>query len=234
MRLWRLRRCSPESVEFSKAIALVLAATLCLAPVIWAMIYDQVMLIPGCFLLFAAARPNSSGLSSILWRISHALIVWTFVAIPIAALGESLSPSPAWMSLSFLGHLLARPLPLLSWPLLLSLKLVSGGRSKIVPLILNRGHNFKPNLLPTPSLLTPQPQPPSPPNLLTPHEPPHPAHTQKFKKTKPHLLRDARFTPQQAANTITSQKSRQTDRSFTPKYCPAAGPIPFWNCAGSV
>jgi hypothetical protein len=111
-RLWRVRRCSPESVEFCRAIALVLAMTLCLTPVIWAMIYNQVLLIPGCLLLLASARPNTSKFSSLPWYLSRAVIVWTFAFIPIAALGESLSPSPVWMSLPFLGHLLAPSLAL--------------------------------------------------------------------------------------------------------------------------
>ncbi len=47
------------------------------------------------------------------------------------------------------------------------------------------------------------------------------------KSPKTHPLGGVRFTPQQVANTITSKKSRQTDRPFTPKYCPSAWPDPI-------
>jgi hypothetical protein len=112
VRLWRSRHSASDSPEFSRSIALILAATLCITPVIWAMIYNQVLLIPACLLLLTSARPTTSGLPAFPWHISRALIVWTFVSVPIAALGESLCPSSLWMSMPFLGHLLAPALAL--------------------------------------------------------------------------------------------------------------------------
>jgi len=112
LRLWRLRRCAPESVEFAQATALLLAATLCVTPVIWAMIYNQVLLIPACLLLLCSPRPNDARLGGALSgsaasNLSRAVIVWTFVSVPVAALGEWLCPSSVWMSMPFLGHMLA-------------------------------------------------------------------------------------------------------------------------------
>jgi len=113
--LWQLRRCTPESRDFGYAIALALATSLCLTPVIWGMIYNQVLLIPAALLLLRAVPPPHGRITALVWRLTQALLAWTFVSVPLAALGEALVPSGLFLSLPFLGHLLA---PLLTLTLL--------------------------------------------------------------------------------------------------------------------
>jgi hypothetical protein len=106
-RLWQLRHCSPGSAEFAHAIALVLAATLCMTPMIWAMIYNQVILVPAALLLLATKPPAGYGIPAIAFRATQTFLVFTFASVVIAALGLAIVPSKFWLPLPFLNHLLA-------------------------------------------------------------------------------------------------------------------------------
>lgn len=104
--LWRLRRCAPDSPQFGMAIALVLATTVCANFTILPMIYNQILLVPGCLLL-VCMRPTPSYYSGLVRRLAFALLAWQFIAVPLAVVGESLSRAGSfWEGLPFLNVLL--------------------------------------------------------------------------------------------------------------------------------
>lgn len=103
--VWRLRRCSADSSEFGLAVALILAATVFASPTKMPMIYNQVLLIPALLILIDA-RPQEyyTGLAR---RMTLALLVWGFAAVPIALAGESFSGHlDLWSTLPFQNLLL--------------------------------------------------------------------------------------------------------------------------------
>jgi hypothetical protein len=105
-RLWRLRRSAPDSPQFGLAIALVLAATVCANFTILPMIYNQILLVPGCLLL-VCLRPTDSYYPGLVRRVVFALLAWQFIAVPLAVVGESLSKAGGfWQGLPFLNILL--------------------------------------------------------------------------------------------------------------------------------
>ncbi len=104
---WRIRRCLPGSPEFAQAIAVALAIGVCVTPITWGMVYNQVLLFPGLLVLFSAPRPSGSGISALALRVTQASVIWIFVSILIAACGELLVPSHFWQPLPFLNHLFA-------------------------------------------------------------------------------------------------------------------------------
>lgn len=119
-RLWQLRRAAPGSPEFGSAIALVLAVTVCLAPMLWAMVYNQILLVPAALLLLWSPRPAGAGLAALARRTSQFLLLWTFASVPIAVLGLTFLPaSRLWICCPFLNYLLAPALvaALLAGPL---------------------------------------------------------------------------------------------------------------------
>lgn len=105
--LWRLRRCSAESAGFGKAIGLLLPLSICLTPITWAMIYDQILLVPAVFLLLAQGRPGGNRWGAFVYRATQFLVLWPFAAVPVAAVGQVFWPSIVWTGLPFLNHLLA-------------------------------------------------------------------------------------------------------------------------------
>lgn len=103
--LWRSRRCSADSSEFSVAIALTLATTVCASPTKLPMIYNQILLIPALLILIGA-RP-SGYYTGLLRRITFALVVWGFAAVPIAVAGAPLfGRVEFWKDLPFQNLLL--------------------------------------------------------------------------------------------------------------------------------
>lgn len=84
--LWRLRRCAVDSSEFGLAIALALTATVFASPTKMPMIYNQILLIPA-LLILVGARP-SGYYTGLVRRITFALVIWGFAAVPIAVAGE--------------------------------------------------------------------------------------------------------------------------------------------------
>jgi hypothetical protein len=138
--LWSIRAAKSGSPEFASAISVSLAATVALMPTGPAMIYNQVLLVPGCFVLLQR-RPLKQ-VSAWPARLEHlvracalALIAWGFLAQMIAALGESLTgPRSIWRALPFENPLLA---PTLTLALLLSgfiaLRKPDGGQTSVAP-----------------------------------------------------------------------------------------------------
>lgn len=121
--LWRLRRAKSGSPEFASAVSVALATTVALMPTGPAMIYNQVLLVPGCFVLLQS-RPLKqvlawpARLEDLARAIALALIAWGFLTQIIAALGESLTdPRSMWRALPFENPLLA---PAVNIALLLS------------------------------------------------------------------------------------------------------------------
>lgn len=121
--MWTIRAADSRSPDFASGLSVALAATVALMPTGPAMIYNQVLLVPGCFVLLQA-RPVRQA-SVWLARLEHlarafalALIAWGFLAQMIAALGESLTgPRSFWRALPFENPLLA---PAITIALLLS------------------------------------------------------------------------------------------------------------------
>lgn len=121
--LWTIRAADSRSPDFASGLSVALAATVALMPTGPAMIYNQVLLVPGCFVLLQA-RPVRQA-SVWLARLEHlarafalALIAWGFLVQMIAALGESLTgPRSFWRALPFENPLLA---PAVTIALLLS------------------------------------------------------------------------------------------------------------------
>jgi hypothetical protein len=111
-RLWTLRRAGPGMAEFGQAIALALAITVCITPIIWAMIYNQVVLVPAAMLMAISRRPAGRGIRVIVFRITQFFLIWTFASVVVGALGNMLYPSIVWIDLPFLNHLLAPALVL--------------------------------------------------------------------------------------------------------------------------
>jgi hypothetical protein len=121
--LWSVRAAKSSSPEFASAVSVALATTVALMPTGPAMIYNQVLLVPACFVLLQR-RPLKQ-VSAWPARLEHlaracalALIVWGFLAQMIAALGESLTgPRSIWRALPFENPLLG---PAVTIALLLS------------------------------------------------------------------------------------------------------------------
>lgn len=96
--LWRLRHASPESSDFALAIALALAATLCVTLTKLALIYNQVLLLPGCLILIHTR--SDEFYPALARRIAILAVMWGYVAVCISAIGETLfGPNAAWDAL---------------------------------------------------------------------------------------------------------------------------------------
>lgn len=121
--LWSLRKSKAGSPEFAAAISLALAATLTLMPTGLSMIYNQILLVPGCFVLMQSRpdRQNSgwvARLEELARGLVYAFIGWGFLAQVMAAIGESLTgPLKFWRALPFENLLLP---PTVATALLLS------------------------------------------------------------------------------------------------------------------
>jgi len=87
-RLWQNRNCPADSPQFARSIALVLAATL-FTSYVWN-VYNQMLLFPGCVLLVCTKRPGGNGLPVVIYRIAQALLVWTFVSVPLGIVTEAI------------------------------------------------------------------------------------------------------------------------------------------------
>lgn len=101
--LWRLRRCTANSVEFSVAISLVLALTVLVIPTHLTIIYNQVLLFPAClFLIYVKPSDRDSRIAR--WG-ALVLLVLTFALTPMAVLGETvMKPSIVWDAMPFFNN----------------------------------------------------------------------------------------------------------------------------------
>jgi hypothetical protein len=101
--LWRLRRYSADSVEFSVAVSLVLALTVLVIPTHLTIIYNQVLLFPAClFLVYVTPADRDSRIAR--WG-ALALLVLTFALTPMAVLGETvMRPSILWDAMPYLNN----------------------------------------------------------------------------------------------------------------------------------
>jgi hypothetical protein len=118
--LWGFRRCDRNASEFGIAIGLALAATVSLLPTDSPMIYNNVLLFPALLILIYT-NPGEY-YPALARRIALALVLWNFLSIPIAVLGETfLTPSDFWEGLPFRSMLLPiSVLVALAYPLLQS------------------------------------------------------------------------------------------------------------------
>ena len=93
--LWKLRHCDSRSSSFGLAISLALSATIALQPTDLPMLYNQVFLIPGCFLLL---RAKPLGRYADITRVlALGFVSWSFLSVVIAVLAETIQhPSPLW------------------------------------------------------------------------------------------------------------------------------------------
>jgi hypothetical protein len=110
------RFCAPQSRQFGAMCALSLALTICLLPTGRAMNYNQIFLLPGYLALVGARSGTYSAV--LLRRIALGLIIWNFLSIPVAVLGETiLGPSDLWYELPFQSTLIPIfVLIALAWP----------------------------------------------------------------------------------------------------------------------
>lgn len=100
--LWRLRKTSVDSLGFGIAIGLALSVTLALMPTDLPMIYNQVLLVPGCVLLLEAGER-----ACVTHSIGITFLAWGFLAVLVAAIGDFFLPhSNTWRGLPFWNELL--------------------------------------------------------------------------------------------------------------------------------
>jgi hypothetical protein len=93
--LWNLRRSPAGSPQFALAIALSLAIGVCCTLTKLAVIYDQILIVPGCLLLIFSKTEDYY--PSLARRITLAMLIWGFASIYIAILGETFfGPSDFW------------------------------------------------------------------------------------------------------------------------------------------
>lgn len=96
--LWRLRHAPARSLQFALAVSIALSAAVCANLMKGSVIYDHVMIIPCCLLL-AFSQPTTY-YAALTRRVSMALIVFGYVLVPLAILGESIfPPSDFWDTL---------------------------------------------------------------------------------------------------------------------------------------
>jgi hypothetical protein len=101
--LWRLRKVSAASAEFSVAISLSLALTVVVIPTHLTMIYNLVLLFPAClFLAYVTPTDRDSRIAG--WG-ALALVILTFALTPAAILAEAvLKPSIVWDAMPFFNN----------------------------------------------------------------------------------------------------------------------------------
>ena len=87
-RLWQLRKCAPGSPQFGLAVALALALAVSLIPGNPAMIYNQILLLPGIMIL--VTMPSLRGSYELIRKGALIALVWGFVAVAIGAAFASL------------------------------------------------------------------------------------------------------------------------------------------------
>ena len=103
--LLRLLRSRAGSREFTLAMSLALAVTLCLVSAAPTMIYNDVMLFPA-LLILAFEKPQDR-FASALRFLALLLLCWDFAAVPIAATAELLGgPSNFWNGFPFIDTVL--------------------------------------------------------------------------------------------------------------------------------
>ncbi|HUB19756.1 MAG TPA: glycosyltransferase 87 family protein [Acidobacteriaceae bacterium] len=135
--LWRLRRCSPCSTQFSIAVALALSTSLCLTLTKLPTLYNQAVLLPGIVLLTFAKVPEYY--PSLIRRLALFLCAWSFASLFLAVIGESLvSASDFWIGLSFQDILLPVLVTIALTAVLSSLRDLNSGEKALF------GHLFTP------------------------------------------------------------------------------------------
>ncbi len=103
--VWRFRHGSHSSAEFAGALSLALGLALVLSPTDSPMIYNDILLFPGCVLL-VFARPAESW-TALARKLAIALLAYGYVLVVIAVSAESLLGfSDVWESLPFRSPIL--------------------------------------------------------------------------------------------------------------------------------
>ena len=93
-RLWQMRNCPAFSPQFGLAAALVFSVTVCTNFTQPMMIYNQILLIPGCMLLVLTPRPAGNGLPIIVYRTAQFFVAWAFISVPVGIVAEALWKHP--------------------------------------------------------------------------------------------------------------------------------------------
>lgn len=105
-RIWQIRRCQASSAAFGYTVALLLSVAVAITFTIPFMIYNDMLLLPGCVLLFRAT--SSTTLQLLARRFAQICLAWTFLCVPVAILLRAFSSSPLdWDKLVFLNPFLA-------------------------------------------------------------------------------------------------------------------------------
>jgi hypothetical protein len=124
--LWRLRHAPPGSTEFALAFSLALASTLSLTLTKLPVIYNQVLLMPGCVIL-VQKRP-ARYYPAIARFVAITALLWTYAAVCISSLGEILfKPSAVLYVLPLMDQIFP---VLVAFALALSLESPSSGGCK--------------------------------------------------------------------------------------------------------
>lgn len=98
--LWQQRRCAPGSREFGAMCAFSLALTVGLQPTERAMVYNQVLLFPACFLIIGVQQ--DAYYARLARLVAIGMILLSFALVALAVLGESIfGPSVYWDNVPF-------------------------------------------------------------------------------------------------------------------------------------
>ncbi|HEX3987148.1 MAG TPA: glycosyltransferase family 87 protein [Acidobacteriaceae bacterium] len=89
-RLWTLRGCRAPSAAFGYGVALLLALPVAINTTTPLMIYNDLLLLPGCVLLYAT-RSSGAALPLLARRFAQLWLVWALLCVPVAALADAIS-----------------------------------------------------------------------------------------------------------------------------------------------
>jgi hypothetical protein len=89
-RIWALRTSSAPSPAFAYAVALLLALPVAINTTTPLMIYNDLLLLPGCILL-CATRSSGAMAPLLSRRFAQIWLAWAFLSVPVAVLADSLS-----------------------------------------------------------------------------------------------------------------------------------------------
>jgi len=103
--LWRARRSAAASLEFGRAMSLVLAITICFVPTSEALLYNYVLLMPACVLLIFS-KPRAT-FASLLRLLALAQLGFDYLIVTVGGIAGVAGHVPGLVAgLSFSDYLL--------------------------------------------------------------------------------------------------------------------------------
>lgn len=99
--LWGARRSAAETLDFARAMSLVLAVTVCFVPTSEALLYNYVLLMPACVLLFYS-KPHGT-FASLLRVLALAQLCLDYLVVTVGGIAGLTGHVPAvvgWLSFS--------------------------------------------------------------------------------------------------------------------------------------